>query len=255
LLFSAFDPEHARELWTTNGTPAGTFKITPEPLHNLRSYVSVGDLFYYIDHDCELSRWDLWRTDGTVAGTVLLRTTTGEEEMKSLCALGEAAAFVNTLNRQDELWTSDGTVAGTTRLFEMPFPNANNESLVQLWSAGDLIYFCTTFTVSSPFPMPTMHQVRGPWRSDGTLPGTFRLSGDVVGNYCFFPPVEVCDTQGGVYVQMGRYLMHTDGTIAGTTICTSHLPVDEIPTSPISPVVSAGGREYLLAEENDVTTL
>ena len=70
MLWTAGSPAFGRQLWRSDGSRPGTFALTEPDLQvSLRAF--AGRFFYFAgcsgsdaEYDC-----DLWRTDGTVAGT------------------------------------------------------------------------------------------------------------------------------------------------------------------------------------------
>jgi ELWxxDGT repeat protein len=72
LFFAGSDRDHGRELWVTDGTPAGTQRvrdIQPGPgSSGPRELTAAGGLLYFTADDGEHGR-ELWVSDGTEAGT------------------------------------------------------------------------------------------------------------------------------------------------------------------------------------------
>jgi len=72
LFFAASDREHGRELWVTDGTPAGTHPVRDiQPgigPSDPRELTAAGGLLYFTADDGEHGR-ELWVSDGTEAGT------------------------------------------------------------------------------------------------------------------------------------------------------------------------------------------
>lgn len=99
---------------------------------------------------------DIWSTDGTDLGTVLLNREIAGVETSGLpiARLGDSFVFVN----GSKLYRSDGTPAGTTFITTL-----SNTS--QMTSVGDRVYFSASDTTHG----------RELWQTDGTLAGTFMV--------------------------------------------------------------------------------
>ena len=112
------------ELWKTDGTEAGTIRIkdinpaiggigigngAPNNLVNVN-----GTLFFLANSD-SVNGFELWKSDGTEAGTVMVRDLqVGTIEADNFMAVGNRLVFVYDDGVSGkELWTSDGTSAGT----------------------------------------------------------------------------------------------------------------------------------------------
>jgi ELWxxDGT repeat protein len=113
LIFSAVDPTHGRELWSSQGTGKTTHLLadlnpgtdsstdeTPPPAYPVtpNDWLVVGSVLYFSGHDAKGA--GLFRTDGTVKGTY------------KIAATGKPEHFVNirsTLYFDDgaNLWRSD----------------------------------------------------------------------------------------------------------------------------------------------------
>ncbi|AFE04064.1 hypothetical protein COCOR_01441 [Corallococcus coralloides DSM 2259] len=156
----------------------------------------------------------LWRTDGTEAGTVPVKTFPLESYFGpfSLVAVGDTLFFqLSTPATGVELWRSNGTEQGT-RLVKDLTPGPGSSELNNLTDVnGRLVFFRRV-------RQPDTTQRTELWRSNGTSQGTVRLrdfgttfvwNGTLkVGNALLFATSD--DT--------GTTLWRTDGTSAGTTV-------------------------------------
>ncbi len=183
--FGVFDDGvHGRQLWTTDGTPRGTLRLTsfrkPDPFSGseLRGVDSdVGFLFFADDgrHGSEP-----WITDGTPGGTRLLAdlcpgpcSSRGEAQLRSFIEnpSGSGAVLMFTAwtpATGTELWETDGTTAGTRMLGDLcPGPCSSNP---------DDIFSPVSSSIGVVFSAETAPGERAEWTTDGTLPGTRRLT-------------------------------------------------------------------------------
>jgi ELWxxDGT repeat protein len=113
----------------------------------------------------------LWRSDGTEAGTELVRELDGLPSF--LTAVGSRLFFVAPdEGRGDELWVSDGTAAGTRLLthFAAPLPFQDPSIFppipVFFHDFDGILYFLAD-DVTGGLDL---------WRSDGTEAGTLRAA-------------------------------------------------------------------------------
>ncbi|HEY0302702.1 MAG TPA: hypothetical protein VGC36_15255, partial [Rhizomicrobium sp.] len=121
----------------------------------------------------------LWTSDGTPAGTHLVRAVQlanreGGNDTSELIAVGAQLFFTAYDESGWELWHSDGTAAGTERVRDIN-PNGNGIHFNDYWEGAqpffaalgdDVLIFMATDGVSG----------LEPWRSDGTAAGTVRLA-------------------------------------------------------------------------------
>ncbi|WP_428306422.1 ELWxxDGT repeat protein [Lacipirellula sp.] len=156
LYFAANDGASGRELWRSDGTEAGTYRVAD--LAPGSSSSSPANLFVYGSTLLFTAGSSLWKTDGTVAGTMAIRAlgSTGVEieEMNGLVYFA-ASGF--------DLWKTDGTVAGTS-LVKNIWPGGN-ESPKSLTNVNGTLYFSAN---------DGTHGVEL-WQSDGTAAGTTQL--------------------------------------------------------------------------------
>jgi len=106
---------------------------------------------------------ELWRTDGTNAGTIKLYTTPDGSEIKNLTAANGNVFFVSGYN----VYQSTGTVAGTTVMKDFGTLTAGLASYpANLTSSGTTLYF-SAYTKTDNTDL---------WKSDGTAAGTTRVA-------------------------------------------------------------------------------
>ena len=122
MFFTARDGKHGRELWTSDGTEAGTVlvkDIRPGAYGSNPAYLTAaaGELFFSAKDG--VHGGELWKSDGTEAGTVLVKDVdagTGDYSgPQSLTRVGDRLFFsIDDGAHGREPWISDGTAAGTT---------------------------------------------------------------------------------------------------------------------------------------------
>ncbi|MBI4511280.1 MAG: hypothetical protein HY698_16725 [Deltaproteobacteria bacterium] len=162
VVFFARDDDHGVEAWVTDGTPEGTQRISDMFLRDdIRPFVEVlwesekaDDLFYYVAETALFGR-ELFRTDGTPEGTLLLDIDPGASGSDPgwLAPLGRRLVFGT--SNDNQVMVTDGTLEGT-------------KPLVKGWpiqtTAGHEVVF---------FLMDDDARGRELWRTDGTPKGTF----------------------------------------------------------------------------------
>lgn len=114
------DPEYA-ELWLSNGTADGTFRLTRATGRDRNLMIAAGQLFFAGGAGRD---FELWKTDGTPAGTALVKdiyTSAPAGIGAAVRQVNDAAFFVGaTSDYGTEPWLTDGTAAGTRCLDLFP---------------------------------------------------------------------------------------------------------------------------------------
>ncbi|MBN8228591.1 hypothetical protein JYK02_13850 [Corallococcus macrosporus] len=174
LFFQAPDSVHGNELWVSDGTTAGTHVVRDLTPGSEDSYLThltaAGSTLVFFrevfDTTVFTTRYELWKSDGTAAGTVRLRDFGTRVEVSYLDAKpGNALLFfVRELEGGISLWRTDGTATGTVQLKRLDagpntFPN-------DVRTSGAL----TLFKLDESTGLSEL------WKSDGTAAGTLRLA-------------------------------------------------------------------------------
>jgi ELWxxDGT repeat protein len=118
-------------LWMSDGTAGGTVLVKAVPDFNPGSsfLTTAGSALYFIAPNPNLVYnfvdWDLWKSDGTTAGTAVFRSRILIDvpaDGYSMGAVGSTLYFYQVSRHEEEvlrLWRTDGTLAGTYPLFEI----------------------------------------------------------------------------------------------------------------------------------------
>jgi ELWxxDGT repeat protein len=142
------DCSYASELWTSNGTAAGTKKLrtfdpagSPEFVHFITEF---GSQAYFVAEDGTAR--GLYRSNGTAAGTKLVKDVNivgapGTVGLKD--AEGTLYFAADDASHGTELWFSDGTGAGTKFTTDLN-PGTADSAPQNLASVGKTLYFSAT---------------------------------------------------------------------------------------------------------------
>jgi len=259
--FAANDGTHGNELWRSDGTASGTYMVAdlypgtvPDPVCDPRLYCPppateppassdpwldtdpthiLGGRFYFSADDGAHGR-ELWSSDGTSAGTLLVTDLTA----------GSAASYITIFGASSERlyfcvndgtgtypWSTDGTAAGTVRVGTNVLCDVSNGS-PQGVVVQNVFYF-SGHTDASGAEL---------WRSDGTVNGTYMVIdlapgadssapgyfGAISGRLTF----SACASSGNCALYV------SDGTAAGT----ASVPGVPVPVAP--PQASSLGLLY-----------
>ncbi len=148
LLFAQDDGVSGVELWRTDGTAIGTYRVAdicPGACSGifdlgLRPAAVAGGVAFFAADD-GVHGTELWASDGTAHGTRLVRDIApGRQTSRPtafLAAGGQVAFTANDGMHGWELWRSDGTPAGTQLLFDAA-PGPENGSLLPYAYCGVL---------------------------------------------------------------------------------------------------------------------
>jgi ELWxxDGT repeat protein len=201
----------------TDGTAEGTVEV--HGFSYCRSLTNVAGTLFMAADVGNGSGNELWKSDGTDAGTVLvkdIRPVPGESGLvigAPLAAVGNTVFFVaNDGATGDELWKSDGTAAGTVLVKDI---RPGTDSGV---SIGILSYLTN---VNGTLFFAANDGTNGVelWKSDGTAAGTVMVKD--INTFSDSNPNQLLNIGGTLYFTaadpfLGSELHKSDGTTAGT---------------------------------------
>jgi ELWxxDGT repeat protein len=221
---------YVRQLWRTDGTEAGTVLIKTFDATNSTSNTGIfysdalssvnysidGNTMYFNGYDAANGP-ELWKTDGTVGGTAMVKdiwTGTSGGNPFAFCKVGNTTLFFarnQALNYQ--LWQTDGTAAGTQQLVAI---NPSAQSIAEFNCGlykGKMYFWANDGATGAEV-----------WYSDGTAAGTKLLKDIIPGNNAFTgsggarTDLNFIQDDNYLYFPIERYksVWRTDGTTDGT---------------------------------------
>ncbi|MES2688920.1 MAG: T9SS type A sorting domain-containing protein [Bacteroidota bacterium] len=171
LYFFAIGTDGKQNLYETDGSEAGTKQVTTSGLSVMVPYGRRTEVFtefnnaLYFMADDFVNGIELWKTDGTAAGTVMVKEINpakgmfdSKSEISQLTVMGSNLYFFgNETSDEDslQLWKTDGTTAGTHRI--VSYKTGNSETVNSLTAASAHVYYTVNRSI---------------YKSDGTTAGT-----------------------------------------------------------------------------------
>jgi ELWxxDGT repeat protein len=248
LYFAAKDASHGVELWKTNGSESGTTlvkDINPSGDGSFpNGFTSANGILFFAAADGVNNivngtiGHSLWKTDGTAAGTVVVKAT--PLQVGNLFELNGKLVFIG-YDGVYQLWSSDGTDAGTAPICSGVACGTHPTDMVAI--NGMLFYWATNASYENVI-----------WKTDGTAAGTSivknfgssLLDGSVLGNFVNVNGKLFFMYDDGIH---GLELWISDGTAVGT------VPVMDInpgigASLPLKPLFTpVGNTLYFIAND------
>lgn len=269
VLFFYDDLNTGWELWRTDGTTAGTQivkDINPGSAsaivinsEGLKTFVFNNEMYFVATNGSD--GYEFWKSDGTIAGTTMLKDIKAGSDSPfpdpqywklAFATVGNTLYFAVNYNNNTfssygwELWKTDGTAAGTSRIFASTVESGARAMF--LTPAGSNVFFMA-YTQATGYEL---------WKSDGTGAGTAMVKDVQLGTNSgmsadrFSSPIFAVGSE--VYFEAndgtnGFELWKSDGTGAGTSMVTESLPVP--PNGSISRFTLFDSSIYFSVDKDD----
>lgn len=183
---------------------------------------------------------ELWASNGTHDGTLLLRDSVpGPESVQfhPLGSIAQTAFFLaeHGFRERFQLWRSNGTIAGTFPLTDSAAGGPFMCFDLPRSAVGNFLFF----TAAAP------GSGCGLWRTDGTVAGTQLVLDTPSGSGG--DPEQLTPAAGRLFFVSGQTLWVSDGTEAGTR----EVQTFDFNPQPPRELTSAGSRVFFLASERD----
>ena len=230
VLFAADDGTSGFEPWISDGTPAGTFRLADLDSgaadaffwlsHPMISGVLDGRAYFYGFSDTV--GYELWGSDGTAAGTVLVKDVDTQfssvpdlERFRwtEMAAVGGGVFFrADEADHGQQLWRSDGMALSTVRLTDVASGSLRGLPY-RLTPLGDRLLF-----TAEASQLSDDHATL--WSSDGTPAGTAPVVPEG-SELRPFDPTHLTPFQGAIFFDAEdasgeEVLWRSDGTAEGT---------------------------------------
>ncbi len=116
--FAASDGINGNELWATDGTQAGT-RLVADLLPgdggvSPSNFTLYNNMVYFFGNVGGATT--LYKTDGTISGTKLVKTFPGESNIYTICHFNSMLYLAIGGGIASSVWVSDGTGSGTTQI-------------------------------------------------------------------------------------------------------------------------------------------
>lgn len=174
VILYAYTAANGKEPWFSDGTEQGTFMLADIQAGTASSdfpsyYIKLGNNYYFVAKHQGSFTISLWKTDGTKAGTSMVKDLGsivippggGNLNALPMIAYNNAIYFVFEDFNGSEIWKSDGTSAGTNMLKDIR-PGSNSSSPNGLCVFNNYLYFYANDGVNG----------NELWRTDGSANGT-----------------------------------------------------------------------------------
>jgi len=250
VLFTANDPIYGDELYKTDGTAAGTAMVKEINVGSMGAGFNrvsgTGTKIYFAANNgsSQFGNYELFKSDGTVAGTGLVKEINPDLNTASMnggtLVWGEKLIFAaNNGTNGLELWISDGTNAGTFMVKDINTSGDSNPQ--QFCVMNGKVYFQATNASGTEL-----------WMTDGTNAGTVIVK-DINAGAGSSSPLNLTAVGNTLYFRAtdgstGNELWKSDGT-AGNAVLVKDIYSGTSGSNPTQ-MVAMGSTLYFQANDN-----
>ncbi|WP_445735939.1 ELWxxDGT repeat protein [Mariniflexile sp.] len=259
LFFKANDGINGIELWKSDGTESGTMmvkNIRPSTIDDgyahIEELTSVGNLLFFAAND-GVNDYALWKSDGTEAGTVMVKDINPTTQPTSLGRLINinGTLFFGASDGVNgyELWKSDGTEPGTVMVKDiLPGSQGGFSSNMPMANVNGTLFFVGNNGYGN----------RELWKSDGTESGTVMVKDIFPGDNGFASnasnPYQLTNVNGLLFFGAndgvhGPELWKSNGTELGTVLVKDIIP--GIISSQLTALSNCNGTLYFQAFDSN----
>jgi ELWxxDGT repeat protein len=248
---------HEQQLYVVNSANPSGLKLTTRSVGGAQNLTNANGELYFTMNDGTHGD-ELWKSDGTVAGTQLVddinpngnSNNEGADPTDLTYFNGDLYFFATDGTHGTQLWKTDGTQNGTVAVTNINASSGGLSNDGQLTAVGNTLYFVANDGLGDLTQL---------WKTDGTTGGTAMVT-DLSESGDGFDPSELTDIGGTLYFGVnlpsgngtGNQLWKSDGTAAGTVEITDlynyrngFSQISFIPTTPLNDFNGDGTSDLL----------
>ncbi len=204
------------------------------------TYVAIGNILYFRAIDFNTGIKSLWKSDGTVAGTFLVKSFDVNSLYHFTNVNGTLFFVANDGTNGNEIWKSNGTTVGTVLVKDI-YVGSTGSTPNELTNVNGILYFTADDGIHGS-------EI---WKTDGTAVNTSLI--DIVSGIGSSNPSRLANVNGTLFFSAngsytnGKELWKSDGTVVGTVMVKDVYAGTN--SSKISKITVIGSIAYFVADD------